>query len=224
MKRSMLAPMFVGVLLLPRAASAQDAAATRRAFGAKGGITVSAERLFGFDHTSSTTSSGGADSTSTSTNFSFFSSSLGGFATVFGAPRVALDGFVADHFSVGGALGYFSTSLSSAGSATSLDFSGFLIAPRAGYAAMLGASTAIWPRAGISYISIDSGNTTSSMLALSLEAPITFVVSQHVLFLVGPTFDFGLTGKRESSALGVTTSPDWKATEIGVQCSIGGSL
>src|SRR5262245_26791628 len=144
MKRSPLVSTFVAVLLLPLGASAQDAAAAR-SFGSKGGITVSAERLFGFDHTSTTTTNAGVDSTSTTTNFSFLSTSLTGLGTLFSAPRVAIDGFVADHISVGGSIGYFSTSLSSQGSTTSLDVSGFLIAPRAGFAAMLGAAAAIWP-------------------------------------------------------------------------------
>jgi len=224
MKQSLLASMFITALLLSRAAAAQDAAAAPRLFGGKGGIVISAERLFGFDHSSTTTTTNGVDSTANATNISFFGNPLTGLTSPYGMPRIALDGFIANGFSIGGSLAYFSSSLSTEGSTTSTDLSGFLVAPRAGFAAMLGAAAAVWPRLGVSYVSLDGGNTTSSQLALTAEAPFAFIVGQHLLLMIGPTFDLGLTGTRETSLLGMSTSRDWKGIEFGVQGALGGTF
>ena len=143
--------------------------------GNAGQIVVSAEHLAGVfvthdEQEASQTDPTGLTATAktdvTTTNISVFGNEASGLT---GFPRLALDVFVVQGFSVGGALMYWTGSADAKLEAT---VSGpgvgsqtvtsdqqvtervFVIAPRIGYAYAFDETFALWPRAGISYGSV----------------------------------------------------------------------
>lgn len=134
-------------------------------------------------------------------------------------PRLSLDYFVMEGLSVGGSATYAFSSgkrTTKAGSVeTSADLpesSGFLLAPRVGYAIQFDETFALWPRGGLSLF---FGSTTTSEVVggqvqrqdasvtyvdLTVEAPLTISPSDNVAFLVGPYLDLPLHGKIEDTS------------------------
>jgi hypothetical protein len=110
----------------------------------------------------------------------------------FEVPRFAFDYLVIDHLSIGGSLGYATTSLDQ----PNVDAAMFEISPRVGYLYSFGKVVAIWPRGGFTYhtTSVDDGPSESGM-ALSLECMFTFSPTSHFAISVGPTFDFDMFGE-----------------------------
>jgi hypothetical protein len=195
-------------------------------FGEKGQLAIGAERLFGYVHDSSTTTFNNVDTTVKTDSFSLLSSNVsptGGAGGLFySQPRVAGDYFVIDRLSVGAALGYAHTSVSGAGNqAAATSWGSWTFAPRAGYVFQFTDLIGIWPRAGFTYRTLSNGNNGGHALALTLEAPVTFTLIPHVVFTAGPTFDIGLSGSADNtSAVGITNSIDFTATEIGLQTGL----
>jgi hypothetical protein len=178
--------------------------------------------MFGYVHVKEETSG----STSTTFNsISVLGSPIGSATSVFTFPRVGLDGFIAPSISLGGSLTYFHVSESGNGSVT---LSGFLIAPRLGFAGRLAPTVWIWPRAGITYInfSTDSGGATSqsaSLFAVTAEVPVVVALGPQALLTIGPTLDFGVSGSRKlnEAPIGVgNASTDIKETDFGLQVSL----
>jgi hypothetical protein len=205
-----------------------SSSAWAQTFGEKGQLAISAERLFGFVHDSSTTTFDGVDSTTKTDSFSLISTSLaptgGGGGLVYSQPRVAGDYFVIDSLSVGAALGYSHTSVGlpvTGNREVSTSFDSWTFAPRAGWFFSFNDMFGIWPRAGFTYRTFSVGNDGGHALALTLEAPFTFSLIPHVVFTAGPTFDIGLTGSVDNTTdAGVTNSIDFTATEIGIQTGL----
>ena len=203
-----------------------SSSAFAQTFGEKGQLAISAERLFGFVHNSSTSTFMNVDSTTKTDSFSFLTSAttLGGGGLVYSEPRVAGDYFVIDNLSVGGAIGYSHTSVTIPQSANvDVNASGgaWLFAPRAGYSFLFSDMIGVWPRAGFTYRSFSTGNDTGGhVFALTLEAPFTFMLIPHVVFTAGPTLDLGLGGSTDISNGNVTTSIDFNSTEIGIQTGL----
>jgi hypothetical protein len=241
MKRSLLVSMFVAVLLVQLfslAASAQDGAA---GLGSKGGVALSAERLFGFVHADVTTTAGGMDRTSHLNSFSLLGNSLGLF-TVYAQPRVGADFFALDKLSLGASVSYFRVSQSTdtpAGvTTTSPTISGYVLAPRVGYAAALGRFVSVWPRLGFTFAHLGTettinngvnGSTTTKngtdVYAVTIEAPFVFAFAPHAFASVAPMLDLGVGGSTSSTnAVGTTTSTDSKETDYGVLFGLGGFL
>jgi hypothetical protein len=56
----------------------------------------------------------------------------------------------------------------------------------------------LWPRGGIAYSSLEpEGNVPGTkVFALSFEVPFAFAPTEGFAFLVGPTLDLGIAGKR----------------------------
>jgi hypothetical protein len=222
MKRILVRSLFLVSLFGAGATQAQD---TPVGFGHAHQIVISSERLFGYVHASTTRSVGGMDVTSTSDNITFFSNPLAGLTSTYSMPRVAFDGFAIDGLSLGASASFFSSSLPSANGTNSTSFMGFMLTPRIGYALPLSRVVALWPRAGLTYLSLTSSSSaamstssTSSRYALTIEAPFTFVLAEHMAATVGPTLDLGLGGSQQSG----TTSVDSKGTDLGVQCGLLG--
>ncbi len=221
MKRSLQCAVGTVALLVSASASAQT-------FGEKGQLAISAERLFGFVHNSSTTTFNGVDSTTKTDSFSLLSSTLtpvgaGAGGLAYSQPRVAGDYFVIDNLSVGAALGYSHVSFSRPANAnTNIETSGdsWTFAPRAGYAIAFTDMIGIWPRAGFTYRSFSVGNDGGHVLALTLEAPFTFSLIPHVVFTAGPTLDIGLGGSIDNTTGNVTTSIDYHSWELGLQTGL----
>jgi hypothetical protein len=174
--RLMWLAVFTALIFAARGASAQAVGA---AFGQKGQVAISAERLLGVyvlnadvEQTGTTTFGGGSenvtlDTESDATTFVLLGSGAAvGPATI---PRLAVDFFVIDGLSIGGSLLYWhnsaedeDTGTTTAGPGggpnpldrdrTETDTSVFGIAPRVGYAYMFSPTFGIWPRGGFSYI------------------------------------------------------------------------
>ena len=122
------------------------------------------------------------------------------FATPYEMARVGFDYFVIDSLSVGGALGY-ATAQESGDPDT--EISRFLIAPRVGYVWMFSEVVGFWLRGGFTYHSTntDPGDGEEDALALTGEGMFVISPAPHFGFLVGPTFDFSLTGEVDNQDL-----------------------
>jgi hypothetical protein len=219
MKRSLPLQAAFGTMALLVSSSA-----FAQTWGEKGQLAISAERLFGFVHDSSTISGNGGDATTKTDSFTFLSSNLGGGVLAFSQPRVAGDYFVIDHLSVGAALGYSHISVSipiNGNTSSSTSGDSWTFAPRAGWAFTFTDLIGIWPRAGFTYRSLSAGIEGSHVFGLTLEAPVTFTVIPHVVFWGGPTLDIGLTGSHDvDTGNNTTVSVDYNATEIGIQTGL----
>jgi hypothetical protein len=221
------------LFLCPRGAQAQET------FGSEGQFAVSGERLFGVTWSTQSSEEGDVKSTQSYTNISLLANPYGPFVSAYSFPRVGADFFVIDGLSVGAALGLFTVSSSSKVEAGDQEqeedgpsLSGFLLAPRIGYAAMFNETVGIWPRGGITYVNASSessdgdSETTSSSLALTIEAPLVIAPVPHVALTIGPTLDFGLSGSTERTTTDPTTGEestdeeDVDSTDIGLQAGI----
>jgi hypothetical protein len=193
-----------------------------RDFGAADGLVLSTERLFGYVHVSTTSTINGMDETENASSIALFSNPLSS-GTLYSAPRVAVDTFVPYHVSLGGSAGYFHLSYKLAGATSDTTSSGFLIAPRLGYAAVLGPSVVMWPRVGFTFtkLSVDSAGQTvdTTAYALTVEVPLVFIVVPHVFLSLAPTLDVGLGGSGSISS--PSTSVDQTVTSFGLQAALG---
>jgi hypothetical protein len=166
--------------------------ASAQELGAKGDVVFSIDRVMGITGTHDSGESGIVDYHDDFTSISF-----GWRATPDGSPfdvaRLAFDYLIADHFSIGGALGYASVDADQQN-----DYSTFIIAPRVGYAYAFGRVVGIWPRGGFTYhtASVDNGIDEKGF-ALTLECPFTFSPATHFAFHIGPTFDIDMFGSRD---------------------------
>jgi hypothetical protein len=100
----------------------------------------------------------------------------------------------------------------------------YLIAPRVGYAYLFTPMVGIWPRGGITFIGASGENgsgsveTSQSMLAISLEAPLVITPVPHAGFTLAGTFDIGITGSEET-----TVRDEATGTEISQETDVTGS-
>ncbi|HEY4104124.1 MAG TPA: hypothetical protein VGM44_09540 [Polyangiaceae bacterium] len=197
-------------------------------FGEKGQLAISAERLFGYAHSSQTETEAGVDVTTKFESFALLSSpiSTGGHQLIYSTPRVAGDYFVIDNLSVGGAIGYshMTVTVPTNGNLLEASASGdsWLFAPRVGYSLLFSDVVGFWPRGGFTYRTFGTGNDLGGhVFALTIEAPFTFMLIPHVVFTAGPTLDLGLGGSVDINTMNNTTiSDDYSATEIGVQTAL----
>ena len=175
-------------------------AASAQVFGNKGDAVFGAERLMGVhsDHVFQD----GAVATDPGLDYDATTFGLGWFGhaavTPFDLPRITFDYFIADHWSLGGALAYQTTNFTANDNRRGggPDNAEFLFNPRVGYAHMFGRVVGIWPRAGITYHSetLDGAQNINGF-AIGAEAQFVFVPVQHFAFLLGPSFDLDFTGR-----------------------------
>jgi hypothetical protein len=219
----------IGLLVLLTGARAR-AQETPALFGEAHELVVSSERLFGFVYSSQKVSDPGGDTTTTVTTFSLFSNPVS-FISLYATPRLALDGFVTDRFSVGLAAGFFTTSESESQPGLTVNTSsptitGFSFAPRVGYALPLGRVASLWPRVGFTFFHLstsDSSSASTSLYAATLEVPLVITVVPHFFVSVAPTLDLGLGGSTSAfGATGGSMSVDAKETDFGLECALGG--
>jgi hypothetical protein len=109
-------------------------------------------------------------------------------------PRLGVDYFFTDNFTVGGALGFYSANRDSG--ALSQTTTGFLLNARAGYAFRLGHSVCFWPRGGLTFNASgeDDEDDDQSLLSLTLDAPFTLAPTEQFAFLAGPVLEVGIAG------------------------------
>jgi hypothetical protein len=176
-------------------------AASAQVFGNKGDAAFAAERLMGVhsDHVFQD----GAVAGDPGVDYDMTTFGLGWFghpraATPFDLPRLTFDYFIADHWSLGGALAYQTSNVTANNGRDGggPDTAEFLFDPRVGYAHMFGRVVGIWPRAGVTYHSETSaGGDDVNGFALGVEAQFVFVPAQHFAILLGPSLDLDFTGR-----------------------------
>jgi hypothetical protein len=176
---------------------------------APGNWAFGVERIFGFSSVTTRTKVGNGTESTSVTAASLFSDVGGrpGYST----PRLSLDYVLGSGVSLGGAVGYQSVSADDNGS-DSIDngVKGWLFAPRIGFYASVTSGIGIWPRGGVTYISLDPGGGDSrTATALTVEVPLVFVVGGRLGLDVMPYVDLGVGGG--------TNTVDQKITELGLE-------
>jgi hypothetical protein len=179
-------------------ADAAPAAATPSgptSFGDAGQLTLSAERLFGYSWRHRT-SGNLHDSLST---FSLLADPEGVASSGYSWPRLGFDYFVVRGISLGAAASFFRTS--GIGAAVT----GYELAPRLGYAAVVGPWLTVWARAGFSYVHL----TTERFSAITIEVPLVIAVASHLSLLIAPAADIGISGN-------IPPTGSTKVTDLGL--------
>jgi len=178
---------------------------------APGGWSVGIERVFGFSSVTVKTERPNQATTSiTSSQISLLDHTL---SQQIGYPsaRLALDYLFPSGLSLGGAIGYQSRDFND--EVDDDDVSSWLLAPRIGYFASVTGSFGVWPRGGLSYVSVDTGgDNQSSLTAITVEVPLVLNVGGNVCFVGMPYVDLGVGGGSDDF--------DQKATEFGLQFGI----
>lgn len=156
-------------------------------------------------------------------------------------PRLGGDYMLTDLISLGGSLGYFSSSSSTKSGGVSVDnptLSGFAFAPRVGFAIKLTDVIAFWPRVGLTYFSAtveskggagaNARTSTAKFSGFDAVAEGYFVISPVANFGFGiaPILELPLTGTYETkTTIGnttTTTSYDTKIQNIGITAGVLG--
>lgn len=206
--------------------------------GEESQITFGVDRVMGVSFDRATVTPDKGDDTivknTTVSLFGSYGAQTGNF------PRLSLDFFVVESVSVGGSLLYATSSGETEVGSTSADTgttTTFAIAPRVGYAMAFDETFSLWPRAGITYFShatetpgsgsgatkTPGSTTTTSGLALTVEAMVGISPIEHFAILAGPYVDYGLSGttKMEPDS-GSSTEEDTKVTSYGLTVGILG--
>jgi hypothetical protein len=179
--------MLAGGLLGAFTIVGQAKAQTAPEFGAQGQLAISAERLFGIEYARVSNCPGNDHCSSTVIGLGWKDA-----ASSFVQPRAGIDYFVVNHLSLGGAIGLFS----GAGHNAQVDGTGFIFAPRIGYAVDLGAVASFWPRIGITYYSHNDYHN----LGITGEANFALFPRANWAFLITPHFDIGPFGNRPNNS------------------------
>jgi hypothetical protein len=203
----MRTPLFLAATLLSTFAAG---IASAQPLPQKGGVAIALERGFGF--TTTHTEIDGQDDDRDVTQFGLMWMRS---ETAFHQPRAAVDFFVTDGLSLGGALGFYSWGGDG-------DRSGFLLYPRVGYAVGLGHSVTLWPRGGLSYYSEEEagGNPKYTQLAISAECQFLLWPTRSWAIMLGPTLDLGVSGEIS----GGPNDTDFSQRSIGVTFGLLGAL
>lgn len=188
------------------------ASAEEGGFGAKGNFVFSAERLFGF---SNDKFSYDAPIDDDRTIKGFGIGWTGGNSTPYNTPRFALDYFINDNLSLGGAFGYASLDIDDSDN----DPDGFILAPRVGY--MIGISDVFgfWPRGGLTYYTFNDPDF--DQFGLTLEGLFSIAPRPGFGFVTGVVFDLGFSGSQDFGGPG---SVDYTDRNIALVFGIAGSL
>lgn len=164
--------------------------------GTRGNLVFSADRLFGlyFAHQSvEVTPSRDENDDRTSIGLGWSQPLSGALSTT---PRLGIDYFLSNNFTLGGSIGFWSGSDDDSDVTTTA----FLIAARAGYALRLGHSVTFWPRGGFTYstYSIEDSSLDYYTFALTVEAPFCFALTEGFALTLGPNLDLGFLAERRS--------------------------
>jgi hypothetical protein len=238
-----LAAVGVGSLLALAALFVSNGAQAQDKFGSQGQMVFSADRLFGVSANSTTIKQEANGQTTETTNSTTGISLLWGnnaagdnSVPVSAIPRLSFDYFVIDGLTVGGSLGYYTSSGTTKSGGVSSDLpntSGFAFAPRVGYALMFTDMIGFWPRGGLTYwqgksetVGTNKTTTTISGFDVNIEVPFVISPTPHFAFTVGPLLDLGLSGsyKQESGGQTLSPEPSIKHTNIGLVAGILGYL
>ncbi len=212
--RKILVPSWAAVLLLARAASAQEAGAGMHQ---SGGFILSAERLFGLSFWSfhaqrdpgPVPGSTGLDTTTSGTSFSLlFGSNLGSTSTSAGGsfggtlpspymtPRLAFDFLPIESLTIGGSIGF----LTSSGETESLNnaprdtatITVFTLTPRVGYVIPITDGIYFWPRLGVTYFSWNATTNPPPAVPPAPQQPEVSTTLSGFAIDIEPAFVFAL--------------------------------
>lgn len=167
--------------------------------GQQGVLVLSAENLFGFAHIEEEIDFGPIE---VERDYNIFGLGMTFDATPMWTPRLAIDGYVIDGLSVGGALGLAFYGDDDDFDDDDDDVTLFLIAPRVGYTYMFTSWVGIWARGGFTYylISEDDDDRRDdfehSQFTIDLEAMFPFVLTEGFGIEVGAVAHIGLAGER----------------------------
>ena len=133
----------------------------------------------------------------------------------------ALDFFVAPNVSVGGQLRIVFDSFDP-GAGASTDTTGIGLLPRVGYVVAFSPTTYIWPRAGLGYVHVSTGqsgqmSTGRYRVPLEVFVPVIFQPIPHFFIGGGLRVSTDLVSKAESMDY-------YKTTEIGLVSTLGGTF
>lgn len=188
----------------------EEEEASEGAFGQAGQLVLSAERLVGLSRTARETKVAGVKHKD-SVNRANLLLNQNGDPYGYSHPRVAFDYFAIDGLSLGGSLGYSANS-------GDLPYRELLIAPRVGYAYMFSDVVGVWPRLGATYQYQKTPAGVTGVLAISFEANLVIVPTDHVAITLAPTIDASLVGKFNPA--GPEKKSDYKQEEIGFQTGL----
>jgi hypothetical protein len=150
-------------------------------------------------------------------------------------PRVAFDFVVASGLTLGGSIGYATTSGeyktdTGDGTSTTFDFSdnsAFFFTPRIGYLIPTSAVLTIWLRGGLAIYSVTSEEpspstykVTYSGTQLALDPMLVFTPVDHVGILLGPALDIAMSGNWEASDSGTSVEGDFRLSSFGVAAGL----
>lgn len=240
--RKVMVPACMAGLLVARVAGAQ----TQTGMHESGGFILSAERLFGLSFWSiktevpATALTPGGSTTDSGTNatFAFGSSLTLSSASVlpYTTPRLAFDFLPIESLTLGGSIGYASSTGqredAQGASRDTSTLTAFAITPRVGYVLPLADWVYFWPRLGFTYfhLSIDQPppSTTSSSangFAIDIEPAFVFAFVPHFGITVTPVADIPLTGssttERTDPVSGATVSADEDVTIRNFGATVG---
>jgi hypothetical protein len=202
-----------------------------RRLGNAGDIVLSGERLSGFARTQRHVSVPNSPDLNESVNRTNLLLNGNGDAIGYSAPRLALDYFVADGWSLGGSLGY-----TSGGHNKSSRYSQLTAHARLGYAWMFASWVGVWPRAGLTFIQakrggpnltgaqlsstalLSAGGATASLLAASADVALVLMPAKRTIITLGPTLDLSFFGKFNPD--GPTGSLNMTAREVGIALGV----
>ncbi len=194
-------------------------------FGRRHDVVISAERILGVGHATQNALYGESAEES-SENYVSILGSTSAPGALYSVPRAAVDFFVVDGFSVGGALGFGYTSIKPDNPVNSMfreTRSRFVAAVRAGYAFPLSTRAWVWPRLGATFVKSTSplmGLGGAQYYAVTAELPVTFAVLPRLVIGLGPTIDLGFLG----APTNYNVDSRFRQTELAFQGMVGGAF
>jgi hypothetical protein len=210
-------------------------------FGSPGFI-ISAERLLPLlsYESNKVTAPDGSSDTQSRTSIALLNN--GPFGTLYNLPRLGFDWLPIENLTIGGAT-WFYTQLSASetltpanGASKSADVPKVTywgIAPRVGYIFPINHMLSAWPRVGVEYQNVSfssvNGSPSQAQSQFSLNAEAMLVISpwNHFGFMVGPTVDIPITGKRDvqstnGAGSSTTVSVDSALFQVGLSAGMLG--
>jgi opacity protein-like surface antigen len=217
------------------------------AFGSRGQVILSADRLFGLSFWSSKTDlDNNASFTASGTAINLLWGDTGDISGPYATPRLGLDFTAIDNLSVGGSLGLISrtgkTESSQAGNTLSTDsptVTGFAFAPRVGYILGINPMIGVWFKGGITYYSLKTESTVSANgqsqtttdtfngFSLNIEPELVITPVPHFGLTIGGVADIPLSGNAKRELSGATAGSEEhpnKVTNFGIIAGLLGYI
>jgi hypothetical protein len=196
------------------------------------------ERAFGVTAYSQTAEADGLEVETSGEDVSFLGA---GTTNTHSLPRLAVDFILGSGVTLGGTLAIGTSTARQkieltdyAGSETDElgEDSWVLFTPRVGYLAWTSPHFALWPRAGLTFISVEhtpddeeESSMNANLSMLNAELQLVASPAEHFAFTIGVAGDIGLGGTSEiEDEYGDTTSVDMTSSGFGVVFGLMGYL